>query len=168
MEHCLTLGTHVKGCISLTEYLNHSKSTRKQLLLKKITELSLCLSQDPYGNYVVGAALQLEIPEVICNICHQLKGHYVHLSTNKFSSFVVQKCLVRRTEFVLLELLESGKLGQVAFDPYGNYIVQTALEMTKGVLKLRLINVLRPHSQNLQLHLHGQRIFHLLSGSVWK
>ncbi|XP_058081853.1 pumilio homolog 12-like [Magnolia sinica] len=107
------------------------QSTHRWFLLRKIMELSLLLSQDPFGNYVLGCALELKIPEVINDICHKLKGHYTDLSTEKVSSFIVQKCIVLRTKFVVSELLKTGNLGQLARDRYGNYVVQTALKMTE-------------------------------------
>ena len=76
----------------------------------------------------------LENPEVNEKIiCIELKGHYGRLSFLKSSSYVVEICLASKywMEYVVDELLNYNKLGQLAGDKFGNYVVEKALEHSK-------------------------------------
>ena len=76
----------------------------------------------------------LENPQVNERIiCIELKGHFVWLSSHKFASHVVEKCLASKywMEYVVDELLNYNKLGQLAGDKFGNYVVEKALIHSK-------------------------------------
>ena len=71
-------------------------------LVNEITTNGLTLVKDPYGNYVVQYVLDLPYPRMLANLILQFKTHLSELSTQKFSSNVVEKVLVQRPRFVLL------------------------------------------------------------------
>ena len=71
-------------------------------------------------------------------ICRHLKGKYVMLSQLQCGSFVVEKCL-RASKLGLRYFVEDishneGKLRKLAHDKFGNYVIQTALEISKEVI----------------------------------
>ena len=64
----------------------------------------------------------------------QFKGNYVPLSMQKFSSHVVEKCLKHFEETrprIIRELLSVSHFEQLLQDPYANYVIQSALAVTK-------------------------------------
>jgi hypothetical protein len=76
----------------------------------------------------------MQIPSAIAKLTPQFKGNYVLLSTQKFSSHVVEKCLefiVEARARIVQELLSVPQFERLLQDPYGNYVVQRALEFTK-------------------------------------
>lgn len=85
----------------------------------------------------------LKVPQATMNILNQLKGNFAHLSMQKYSSNVVEKCLEHSGEEhcgrIIHELIDSPKLDQIVKDPYGNYVVQAALKHAK-VSKNRIFN----------------------------
>ena len=69
-------------------------------LVNEITTNGLTLVKDPYGNYVVQYVLDLPYPRMLANLILQFKTHLSELSTQKFSSNVVEKVLVQRPRVV--------------------------------------------------------------------
>ena len=83
--------------------------------------------------YVIG----MKVPHVTSNIIVQLGGSYVTLSMNKYGSNVVEKCLEDAGEEhsarIITEILHDPDLLKVLQDPYGNYVVQSALNVSKVI-----------------------------------
>ncbi|KAL6982371.1 hypothetical protein U1Q18_046854 [Sarracenia purpurea var. burkii] len=87
------------------------------------------------SNFVVQHLLELKIPEVTENLLRPLKGSYVSLSCNKYASIVVENCLIKAEEEqdsqIILELLSSPKVSILLVDPFGNFVIQKALSVSK-------------------------------------
>lgn len=86
-------------------------------------------------NYVVQFILELKIPSATSKLTSQFEGNYVHLSSQKFSSHVVEKCLLvcneeTRTN-IIHELLSAPYFDQLLQDPHANYVVQRALRVSE-------------------------------------
>ena len=86
-------------------------------------------------NYVVQFIFELQLPWATEDILDQLEGHFGDLSMQKCSSNVVEKCLKyageeHRTR-VIQELIDNPRLDQIMQDPYGNYVIQAALNQSK-------------------------------------
>ncbi|KAG9450403.1 hypothetical protein H6P81_010368 [Aristolochia fimbriata] len=132
-------------------------------------DYSLRLAQDPHGNYLVQAVIELEIPEVLTLICDKLKDHFDRLSTQKYGGYVVedlmQSCMM---EVVVSNLVLCSRLGDVARDQYGNYIIQKAWKVTKGYpqLQLELLEAIEPFMRSLQHHLHGKNVYSCSHGRI--
>eukprot|EP00889_Picochlorum_renovo_P000872 jgi/Picre1/27902/NNA_000865.t1 len=164
-EDCLNIATHRHGCCVLQRCIDFSTNQQRKAIIEKISVHSLPLSQDPFGNYVVQYILELGHAESSMLVMKQLTGHYALLSTQKFSSNVVEKCLKlggsglnKAREEVVKELLQSPNLGQLLQDPYGNYVIQSALNVSSGDVHADLIDAIRPHLPALRGTPHGKRI----------
>lgn len=79
--------------------------------------------------------LELGIAEVTENLLRQLEGSYLTLSRKKYSSCVVERCLRKAGEEqasqIILELLTSTNVCTLLVDPFGNFVIQTALEVSQ-------------------------------------
>lgn len=78
----------------------------------------------------------LRKPSITGKILAQFEGKFVALSLNKFGSHVVQKCLQELGEEchnrIIMELTCSPNVFlNVAQDNFGNFIIQTALAVSK-------------------------------------
>ncbi|WCJ37001.1 pumilio 21 [Euphorbia peplus] len=135
ISQCLALATHVVGCVSLNYMIDKIQGHCRQQLLKLVAKNAVFLSQDPSGNHVVQKVLQLENPIFTALIGSVLRGHYVKLSTQKWGSHIVEKCLKSEagSEYVVVDFVQcsSNQLLQIAKDHFGNYVIQTALKVTK-------------------------------------
>lgn len=61
-------------------------------------------------------------------------------------------------EGLVREILESPNLGGVLQDPYGNYVVQSALSVTSGPVHTALVECVKPFVMSLRGTPHGKRI----------
>jgi hypothetical protein len=161
-KHCVEIATHRHGCCVLQRCVDHSSGAQRDCLVAEIAANGFRLSQDPFGNYVVQYILDFDIPWATGKVIAQLEGNYVFLSMQKFGSNVVEKCLKLCKEehrvTIIRELLNSSRLGQLLQDPYGNYVVQSALAVSKGAIHAALVEAIRPHVPTLRSSPFGKRI----------
>ncbi|XP_050378028.1 putative pumilio homolog 7, chloroplastic [Argentina anserina] len=146
---CVEIATQRHGCCVLQKCIAHASGRHRDKLLTEVSRNGLILSQDRYGNYVVQYVLELKIPSVMARLISQLKGHFVLLSMQKCSSHVVEKCLKHYEESrvkVIHELLSVSHFEQLLQDPYANYVIQSALSVTKGPLHAVLVEAVTPHT----------------------
>lgn len=162
--HCIELAKDRQGCCVLQTCLTHSDDEQKKKLMNEISSYSLLLSNDPYGNYVIQFILDLNDQRTTATVLNQLKGHYEHLSMQKFSSNVVEKCLKHVGENncaqIIEELMISPRLRQILQDKYGNYVMQSALSASKayGDLHVALVAAIKRHASALRNSPYGKKV----------
>lgn len=75
------------------------------------------------------------MPSVTEKLVSQFKGNYVHLSMQKFSSNVVERCIKvfgdNDRRMIIFELLKVPNFEHLMQDPYANYVIQSALVHSK-------------------------------------
>uniref|UniRef100_A0A7S0XE80 PUM-HD domain-containing protein n=1 Tax=Mantoniella antarctica TaxID=81844 RepID=A0A7S0XE80_9CHLO len=163
------IATHRHGCCVLQRCIDHAADGQRRALVQEIASQALVLSQDPFGNYVVQYILDLGLPWANAEVMVRLAGNYAELSMQKFSSNVVEKCLKladsaleEHRNVVVREIMTSPLLDRLLMDPYGNYVVQSTLSVTKGVLHSELVERIRPHLPLIKNSPFGKRILRLL------
>ncbi|KAJ8760127.1 hypothetical protein K2173_010983 [Erythroxylum novogranatense] len=168
--NCVELATDRHGCCVLQKCLGHSDGEQRCRLVCEIISNALILSQDPFGNYVVQFVLELQLPWATEDILHQLEGNYGDLSMQKYSSNVVEKCLKYAGDLsrarIIGELINNRRLDQVMQDPYGNYVVQAALQLSKGPLHDALVDTIKSLVPVLRTSPYGKKV--LSSNSLKK
>lgn len=131
-------------------------------MLSTIISNALILSQDPFGNYVVQYVFELEGSWARTEVLNQLEGYYRYLSMQKYSSNVVEKCLKYAGEEqfarIIQEFMDHPQLDQMMLDPYANYVIQTALNHSKGALHAALLEAIRPHIPALRTNPYGKKV----------
>ncbi|RID56359.1 hypothetical protein BRARA_G03562 [Brassica rapa] len=148
-KFCTEIATHRHGCCVLQKCIAYSMRQQREKLIAEISRNSLLLAQDPFGNYAVQFVIELRIPSAVAMMLAQLKGHYVQLSMQKFSSHMVERCLMHCPESrpqIVRELVSVPHFDHLLQDPYANFVIQAALAATKGPLHASLVEVIRPHS----------------------
>ncbi|KAG8473434.1 hypothetical protein CXB51_035620 [Gossypium anomalum] len=114
-------------------------------------------------NYVVQFILELKIPSATSTLVSQFQGNYVHLSSQKFSSHVVEKCLVvlndESRSRIIRELLSATHFERLLQDPHANYVVQTALRVSEGPLHNSLIEAIESRKAISRNSPYSKRIF---------
>ncbi|XVE49280.1 hypothetical protein DITRI_Ditri01bG0070400 [Diplodiscus trichospermus] len=169
VEHCLDIAIDKSGCCVLQQCLAHARQEDRECLLAEITTNVVLLSEHPYGNYVVQYVLGMRIPHVTSNIVVQLGGSYVTLSMNKYGSNVVEKCLKEAGEKhsakIIKEIMHNTDFLKVLQDPYGNYVVQSALLVSKGDLHSTLVKFIQHYDSYLHSHPFGKKV---LARTKWR
>ncbi|CAH2033601.1 unnamed protein product [Thlaspi arvense] len=146
---CVDIATHRHGCCVLQKCIAYSTGQEREKLITEIARNSLFLAQDPYGNYAVQVIIKLRDLSAIATMLAHLKGHYVELSMQKFSSHLVERCLTHCPESrlqIVRELISVPHFDLLIQDPYANFVIQAALTATKGSLHDILVEVIKPHS----------------------
>ncbi|KAL3627313.1 hypothetical protein CASFOL_028676 [Castilleja foliolosa] len=169
--NCFCLATHKVGCIALNECMSTIVGTQRLRLLDNIAGISGILCDDPYGNYVLQVAMEQNFDDVNTRIFNRLRGRFVQLARTKIGSHIVEKCMKTSQDCmlsVISEMLRSPETLQVlAQHNFGNYVVQTALRMTReeGLNELykTLVHSLEPHFPALMKTKGGRKVVELAS-----
>lgn len=101
-------------------------------------------SNSQYRNYVVQFIIELNIASAAAMLFSQFDGHYVYLSRQKFGSHVVEKflkCVEESRSRIINELVSEPHFDQLLQDPFANYVIQSALGVTKVSLSTCYISV---------------------------
>ncbi|KVH93422.1 Armadillo-like helical [Cynara cardunculus var. scolymus] len=170
----ISLNTHGTRVV---QKLIETLKTRQQvkLVISALEPGFLALIKDLNGNHVIQRCLQclsnednkyileLQIPSAVSKLTSQFEGNYVHLAMQKFSSHVVEKCLavldsqVRST--IIRELISATHFEQLLQDPHANYVIQTALRVSEGLLHNSLVNAIESHKAMSRNSPYSKRIF---------
>ena len=146
ISNFISLATHVNGlCLAKKAILiaNNQNSTYYQVLKRIISEHCLTLVQNPYGNYAIQVVIDNWNKNDVLDIISALYGYMSLLATMKYSSNVIEK-LIKFSEkvlsmFIKETCIDNGTIGKIVKDSFGNYVVQTALKVSKGNMKMILI-----------------------------
>ncbi|CAN4122209.1 unnamed protein product [Withania somnifera] len=161
-KHCVDIVTHRYGCCVLNKCITYSTGKQREKLLVEICSNGLKLAQDPFGNYVVQFIIELKIPSVATMLLSQFERHYVYLSRQKFSSHVIEKllkCFEESRSKIINELVSEPHFDQLLQDPFANYVIQSALGVTKGSVRALLLHAVRPHMLLLRTSPYCKKIF---------
>ncbi|KAJ3054617.1 hypothetical protein HK097_001283 [Rhizophlyctis rosea] len=156
------VATHRHGCCVLQRCIDHASPRQQAQLVDEIIYHALTLVQDPFGNYVVQYVLDL--PDVrFCNATIQrFLGNIANLSTQKFSSNVIEKCIrvaqIDTRRALVNEILNKNQLNKLLGDCYGNYVVQTALDFADPMQRKQLVECIRPLLPAIRNTPYGKRL----------
>lgn len=178
-DNCVKIAKHRHGCCVLQRCFDHGTPAQCESLSLKVGENAVELCIDPYGNYVVQYVLSMEenrlriqndpescnkIPDTsksINFIINSLASHLTKLSTHKFGSNVIEKSLrIPTLAPVLIKKLlnDSDGLKMLLHDAYGNYVLQTSLDVADDSSFKELSEMLKPFLNDVRNTPHGRRI----------
>ncbi|XP_057504433.1 putative pumilio homolog 7, chloroplastic [Actinidia eriantha] len=166
-KFCVDIATHKHGCCVLNRCITQAVGKYREKLVAEIVAHGFHLAQDAFGNYVVQYIIELKVPSATASLISQFEGHFVYLSMQKFGSHVVEKCLKcceKSRSRIIHELLSVPHFEQFLQDPFANYVIQSALEVSKGTLHALLVEAVRPHTI-LRASPYCKKIF---SRNLWK
>ncbi|MFS7972861.1 putative armadillo-like helical, pumilio domain-containing protein [Helianthus anomalus] len=113
-------------------------------------------------NYVLQHMVGLQSPELTEVLVSQLQGNFAYLSQNKYASNVVEKCLIESepdiATKIVLELVKSPNAPSLLVDPYGNFVIQSALKVSRGIAKDCLRELILRNVNSMQSNLYGKKI----------
>ncbi|OMH83485.1 Pumilio domain-containing protein [Zancudomyces culisetae] len=165
--NCRLVASHRHGCCVFQKCLDLASSGyQQQQLAMAIIQNALFLVQNPYGNYVVQYLLDMDRVEYFESLIAQFSPHVTSLSTQKFSSNVIEKCIKKKTSIhkrlFISKFLSFDVLDVILNDCYGNYVVQTLLDNCDPDHRMVLINLVLPILPPIKHTPHGKRIYNKL------
>jgi hypothetical protein len=161
----LHISCHRHGCCVLQRCLDYGSEAQRQQLSLEISQYTFKLSLDPFGNYVVQYVLSRGDKESIEVILSKIKLNLIDLSLHKFGSNVIEKSLripVMSNELIECLIEQESEFGHLVNDPFGNYVLQTSLDVANAEQFGKLKSVLIPLLPNIKNTPHGRRILNKL------
>nr|XP_043637892.1 pumilio homolog 12-like [Erigeron canadensis] len=159
---CYAIATDRSGCCVLQACVEHSRGDLRTRIVTKIMLNSVNLAEDPFGNYVLQHMVGLNIPALTSLLVRHLQGNFAALSRNKYASNVVEKCLTESREDVsnriVLELLTSPDSSLLLTDQYANFVIQSALKISRGPAYNCLRNLISENVASMRTNLYGKKI----------
>lgn len=77
----------------------------------------------------------MKIQDVMTKLLKQFEGSFISLSCNKYGSNVVEKLLMgcneEESSQIIIELLRNPNVSMMLLDPFGNFVIQSALSVSK-------------------------------------
>ncbi|KAM9926114.1 hypothetical protein OXX59_003439 [Metschnikowia pulcherrima] len=140
----LVVATHKHGCCVLQKCLNHVTPVQHKVFADVILEHSNFsrLVNDQFGNYVLQYLISIDSMDVNYRLYENIQEYGLgSLCVLKFSSNVIEKLLmscykneVKSTDFSTLKLtiishILHGDLNSLINNAYGNYVVQTLIDI---------------------------------------
>jgi len=161
-NNAIEVATHRHGCCVMQRCIDSANEPQKLQLVRQISRNALTLVKDQFGNYVVQYVLDLDFDIVRIQLIQEFCGHIAELSTQKFSSNVIEKCLrvavVSVQTQIIEEIMQPNVLSLLLQDPFGNYVIQTALSIARPEQYSRLVEEIKPLLSTLRNTPYGKRI----------
>lgn len=159
--NCVTVGTHRHGCCVIQRCVDHASGVQKAQLVQAITNCSMDLVQDPFGNYVLQYIFDLGEESFSQPMCEAFLGAIPRLSRQKFSSNVIEKCLriasIETRHSMIQEIINFPDFEKLADDPFANYVVQTAWDYADTTDEAQLAEKIRPVLPRMRHKPYGRR-----------
>ncbi|KAE9600011.1 putative armadillo-like helical, pumilio, RNA binding domain-containing protein [Lupinus albus] len=161
-NNCFEIAIDKNGCCVMQHCIDYAQGETKERLIAEIVVNASVLSEDCYGNYVVQHLVAMKIPKVIENLLRQLEGKFLLLSCNKYGSNVVERIFLDSAEqhsaHLILELLHSPNVSRLLVDPFGNYVIKTALSVSKDAIHNALLELIQLHSAMMRSNIYGKKL----------
>nr|KYP35250.1 Pumilio isogenyy domain family member 4 [Cajanus cajan] len=161
-NNCFDIATDRSGCCVMQYCVDHAQGETKERLMNEIIINASLLADDCYGNYVVQHLVSLKIQRTTESILRQLKNKFFSLSCNKYGSNVVEKFFHDSGELystqIISELLCNPNVSMLLVDPYGNYVIKSALCVSKGPIRNTLRELVERHYPMMRNNLYGKKL----------
>lgn len=166
-SNVMDVATHRHGCCVIQRCMENASEHQQRQLALAIIEASSILVQDPFGNYVIQAVLDLGIPEFVSLLFKNFKNRICTLSVQKYSSNVIEKCIRLAPSstrcHLIQELLTLDRFDLLIRDSYANYVVQTCLEVAEPDQRVQLVRSIEPFLNSVKDTAYGKRILDCIS-----
>lgn len=133
--------------------INNERSLYYNSLKKNVIESIHILINHQFGNQVIQTVITSwsDISEIFLLI----RNNMCALSNGKYSSNVIEKCIERSDEILseyIKELNKNDMIGEVMKNSFGNYVIQKALKIAKGINEREL-------AERMKVILYNTRCF---------
>ena len=145
LDNFLFLANNSNGlCIVKKEITLEFKNENFERLKSELYNNAMVLIQNPYGNYALQMSIDLWGIDDVKEIIESFYGKCSVLSIQKYSSNVIERCLEKSAQFLenfVNEICSNeGTIGLLMKNNYGNYVIQTALKVSKSSHQQMIIN----------------------------
>ena len=150
IENFLDITNSKHGVCVIQKCISEGDESQRPKILNLILKNLDKIINDQFGNYVIQYLLitnDLDFNE-IKDIIHKISLNIIDYCKKKFSANVIEKCFENSKEntrnILLNSMIEKDphSIIDLLMDPFGNYVIQKALIVEKGILYTRILQII--------------------------
>ena len=154
-----------QGATLLQTAFDYSSKQQQDDLCNVIVEKIEELINDKYGNYTIQTVFKLFNDKINDKIFKYIDENLLQLSKEKFSSNVIDKCIIKdyeKSNKLIESIIHKNIIKDIIVDQYGNYVVQKALSISEKEVCIKIIGQIKPILGDLQKTNIGKKIYEKL------
>ncbi len=154
-----------QGATLLQTAFDYSSKKQQDDLSNVIVEKIEELINDKYGNYTIQTVFKLFNDKINNRIYKYIDENLLQLSKEKFSSNVIDKCIIKdyeKSSKLIESILHKNIIKDIIVDQYGNYVVQKMLNISDKEVCIKIIEQIKPILGDLQKTNIGKKIYEKL------
>jgi hypothetical protein len=154
-----------QGATLLQTAFDYSSKKQQDDLCNVIVEKIEELINDKYGNYTIQTVFKLFNDKINDKIYKYIDENLLQLSKEKFSSNVIDKCIIKdyeKSNKLIESIIHKNIIKDIIVDQYGNYVVQKALSISEKEVCIKIIEQIKPILGDLQKTNIGKKIYEKL------
>ena len=151
-----------QGATLLNVALEQGNENQKEKLCEAIVDNIGDLIIDKYGNYTIQTVFKLMKEKINEKIYKYIDDNLLRLSKEKFSSNVIDKCIIKDYEpsnKLIQSIIQKNIIKDIIVDQYGNYVVQKALNVSDKDTCKKIFDQIRPMLGELHKTNIGKKIY---------
>ena len=151
------------SCSALQKCIDIGNEQQSQKLLENISEHSMFLILNQFGNYVIQFVISKNITSINDKILEGFIDNLIFLAKQKYSSNVIEKCFDycsnKMKERIINQLSDERIIRDLLKDMYGNYVLQKTLSMIQDLKKKQnFLQIVGSELPNLQYLPFGPKL----------
>ena len=154
-----------QGATLLGVAFDNSNETQKEKLCDAIIEKIGDLIIDKYGNYTIQTVFKLYNEKVNEKLFKYIDDNIFRLSKEKFSSNVIDKCILENSEKshkLIDNMIKKNIIKDMIIDKFGNYVVQKAMSISDRNTCEKIAEQIKPKLGELQKTNIGKKVYEKL------
>ena len=151
-----------QGATLLNVALEQGNENQKEKLCEAIVDNIGDLIIDKYGNYTIQTIFKLMKEKINEKIYKYIDDNLLRLSKEKFSSNVIDKCIIKDYEpsnKLIQSIIQKNIIKDIIVDQYGNYVVQKALNVSDKDTCKKIFDQIKPMIGELHKTNIGKKIY---------
>ena len=141
-KNIVNISVQSYSCSALQKCIDIGNEQQSQKLLENISEHSMFLILNQFGNYVIQFVISKNITTINDKILEGFIDNLIFLAKQKYSSNVIEKCFDycsnKMKERIINQLSDERIIRDLLKDMYGNYVLQKTLSMIQDIKKNKI------------------------------
>ena len=162
-KNIVNISVQSYSCSALQKCIDIGNEQQSQKLLENISEHSMFLILNQFGNYVIQFVISKNITSINDKILEGFIDNLIFLAKQKYSSNVIEKCFDycsnKMKERIINQLSDERIIRDLLKDMYGNYVLQKTLSMIQDIKKKQnFLQIVGSELPNLQYLPFGPKL----------
>ena len=154
-----------QGATLLQTAFDFSSKEQQEKLCTVIIDKIEDLINDKYGNYTIQTIFKLYNDKINDRIYEYINENILQLSKEKFSSNVIDKCILENSEKshkLIDNMIKKNIIKDMIVDKFGNYVVQKAMSISDRNTCEKIAEQIKPKLGELQKTNIGKKVYEKL------